>query len=107
MSTISDKVLWNVEVRLVELAIFLNNEVLALFIFPIVVFIMPSSRASKNPSTKLDYTRSIQVLMSKIDKEWVKWTLICYMKMPMKTQNFFQGQDSFFHVEALVRFINS
>jgi len=24
------------------------------------------------------------------------------MKMPIKTQNFFQGQDSFFHVEALV-----
>ncbi len=57
------------EVRLVELAIFLNNEVLALFIFPIVVFIMPTLRASKILSAKLDYTRSIQVLMSKIDKE--------------------------------------
>lgn len=67
MSTISDKVLWNVEVRLVELVIFLNNEVLSPFIFPIVVFIMPSSRTFKNLSTKLDYTRSIQVLMSKID----------------------------------------
>jgi hypothetical protein len=58
-----------VEIRLVELVIFLNNEVLSLFIFPIVMFIMPSSKTSKNLSTKLDYTRSIQVLMSKIDKE--------------------------------------
>jgi hypothetical protein len=45
--------------------------------------------------------------MSKIDKEWAKWIVICYMKMPMKTHNFFQGQDSFFYVEALARFINS
>jgi len=58
-----------VEIRLAKLAIFFNNKVLALFIFSIVVFIMPSSRASKNLFTKLDYARSNQVLMSKIAKE--------------------------------------